>query len=143
MTWGGAYNLISNGFSSSASSDRERPSEGAQCHRRRFPLPISTGALHTLDTPLPAHYQSPRGRRKNTLFFFFFGHPYSYYQSSRGRHKYTLFICTPLIHYQSPRGRHKYILLLWTPPCHPSYGRSTAFGLSRSLSRVQAGVAAP
>ena len=118
MTWGGAY-LTLNRSSSSASSDGERPSEGAQRHSRStFPLPISTGALHTLDTPLPPHYQSPRGRRKFTPFFFL-GHPLFLLPISTGAPVIHTLLWTPpslytLDHYQSPRTHTLWTTLILT-----------------------------
>jgi hypothetical protein len=47
-----AGHTTSNYTFSSASSDPQRPADGAQYHWRTSPLPISTGALHNLDTPL-------------------------------------------------------------------------------------------
>ena len=115
------------------------------------PLPITTGALQILfghPSSLHTSYQTPRGHRKYTLF----GHLLFLLPSttwaplihtphalpiSTDAHS----LDTPLPLHSSTTNLHD---ALFGHPLHtPSYCRSTAFGLSRSLSRVQAGVAAP
>ena len=104
---------------------------------------LSSSSLHTT-------YQSPRGRSKYPSLDTPHPPPYipSYYQAPRGRHKYTLFphpSSTTNLHrrtlFLSLDTPHPYTLPISTD--YPSYGRYTAYRLSRSLSRVQAGVAEP
>ena len=102
------------------------------------------GATNTLFFGHPFHYQSPRGTTSthsldtpSSLFLL---------PSTTGAPQKTTLLWTPLFQYQSPQG---HTLSLDTPLSYihttiqPSYGRSTAFHYLSSLSRVQAGVAAP
>ena len=107
--------------------------------QRHYQSPPGRHKHHSLDTPSSLHtsyYQTPRGHRKYTLF----GHPlfllpsttgaphFAHPSSSTNLHRRTLFRHTLASTHFSTTNLHR--------RTNHSYGRSTAFGLSRSLSRV-------
>ena len=116
---------------------------------------------HSATEEVHFHYQSRRGRC--TFLTPLFLHTTNHHGGAAKTHSSSSSLDTPIPttnHHGGATNTHSslhpphplpistgapqiHTLLLWTHPCHPSYGRSTAFGLSRSLSRVQVGVAAP